>query len=573
MKAALYARYSTELQSAASIEDQFRVCARLADRQGFTVVARFDDAAISGGTSQRPGYQALLAAARTHDYDVIIAEDTSRLWRQLPEQWRAVAELTDLGVHIVTQDIDTRSENFKLLLSVHGAMADVYRDQIGYRTRRGLEGRARAGKAAGGRAYGYLPAAQSPTAQIEIHSEQADTVRRIFQRYADVKSPRWIAAELNRLGVPSPGASWNRTSVRLNSKRRHGWVPTAIHGDHKRGTGILNNRTYVGEVVWGRSKWTRSAADSKVRRWHHVTDQEQIVRRQDERLRIVPDELWQRVKARQRSIEGATVQLRSVLKRNGRLPRYVLSELLTCEECGSTFRNVNGREFGCASHRDGGMSACTNDVRVSIQVAERKLLNELAEDMLSDEGVALFERRLREYLRAAEKVAKPPKRQSAGLAKAEAEIVQIRQLMKAGTLSPLVGQAAIDKAEEAREAFAKPERAEKDVTRVLRMLPNAARMLRERVRAGNAGVRSPRSIITARNTLFNMFGGKVPMRRAAVKPGERPYLIARVGLNRAVLLEAAGSCVSKVVAGVGFFNSRYRLPLNRASYVVEKIAF
>ena len=89
MKAALYARYSIEAQSADSIEDQFRVCERLAERHGFTVVERFSDAAISGGTAERPGYQSLLAAARTKQFKVIVAEDTSRVWRSLPEQWRA----------------------------------------------------------------------------------------------------------------------------------------------------------------------------------------------------------------------------------------------------------------------------------------------------------------------------------------------------------------------------------------------------------------------------------------------------------------------------------------------------
>jgi DNA invertase Pin-like site-specific DNA recombinase len=149
LRAAVYARYSTEQQSAASIDDQFRVCDRIAERHGFRVVARFEDAGISGGTTRRPGYQSLLTAARTRQFDVIIAEDTSRLWRQQAEQWRAIAELSDLGLHIVTHDADTRSENYKLLLSIHGAMADVYRDQIAYRTKRGLEGRARTGKSAG----------------------------------------------------------------------------------------------------------------------------------------------------------------------------------------------------------------------------------------------------------------------------------------------------------------------------------------------------------------------------------------------------------------------------------------
>jgi site-specific DNA recombinase len=111
MKAALYARYSTAGQSGASIEDQHRVCTRLAERHGLDVVARFSDAAISGGTAERPGYQALLSAARRHEFDVIVAEDTSRLWRNLAEQAPRLAELSDLGVHVVTHDLDTRIES------------------------------------------------------------------------------------------------------------------------------------------------------------------------------------------------------------------------------------------------------------------------------------------------------------------------------------------------------------------------------------------------------------------------------------------------------------------------------
>src|SRR4029453_1718430 len=137
--------------------------------------------------------------------------------------------------------------------------------------------------------------------------------------------------------------SWNRTSERLNAKRKRGWVSPTIHGDRKRGTGILNNRAYIGEFLWGRSSWSRSAADSTKRRWQLVSDGAQVVKHHDERLRIVPQALWDAVKTRQHEIDGMTVTLRGVLKRKGRLPRYLLSGLLTCAECGGGFRCVNGR--------------------------------------------------------------------------------------------------------------------------------------------------------------------------------------------------------------------------------------
>jgi hypothetical protein len=96
------------------------------------------------------------------------------------------------------------------------------------------------------------------------------------------------------------------------------------------------------------------------------------------------------------------------------------------------------------------------------------------------------------------------------------------------------------------------------------MLPRAAEALRHRIGGGNLGLRDPRSIAQGRNTLFAMFGGKVQLRPAHVENGEKPYLIARVGLNREVLLESAG-VVSNVVAGAGFSNIRRRRALRRAA--------
>jgi DNA invertase Pin-like site-specific DNA recombinase len=82
MKAALYAPLlDRELVSG------------LNEHHSFTVVERFSDAAISEGASERPGYHALLAAARAKQFKIIVAEDTSRLWRSLPEQWRSVNRL------------------------------------------------------------------------------------------------------------------------------------------------------------------------------------------------------------------------------------------------------------------------------------------------------------------------------------------------------------------------------------------------------------------------------------------------------------------------------------------------
>ena len=400
-RAALYARFSTEKQRDASIDDQYRECERVAQASGFDIVARFEDKGISGGTAQRPGYQALLAAARRHEFDVIVTEDISRLWRNRTEFGPRSAELEDLGIHCLTAvGDDTRRDSWGLVLQIKQAMAEHARREASYRTRRGLEGNAIAGKPTGGRAYGYAPARDSASGQIEIDAAEAAVVLRIFELYADGWSPRSIAARLNEQGIPSPGARWARVERRSDAK----WLASAIHGDINRGTGILNNRRYLGSITWGRSEWKRSAADSKKRR-HRLLAAGSAHERADERLRIVPQELWDRVKARQALQSRASgAKVKAALQRRrsgGPTPKYLLSGLLKCSACSGTFVLTNATRYQCASHHDGGDSACSVSLSVPRERVEHVVLDCVETDLLSVERLTELEQRYADAQRGA----------------------------------------------------------------------------------------------------------------------------------------------------------------------------
>ena len=80
-RAALYARYSSDAQRAASIEDQVRLCRALAERQGWEVAEVFADRAVSAASRHRPGYQAMLDQVRDGGVDLVLAESLDRLSR------------------------------------------------------------------------------------------------------------------------------------------------------------------------------------------------------------------------------------------------------------------------------------------------------------------------------------------------------------------------------------------------------------------------------------------------------------------------------------------------------------
>ena len=84
VRAGIYARYSTDLQREASIEDQVRICRQLVDRESWTLVRTYSDAATSGASRLRSGYQKLLEDARAGVFDVVVAEALDRLSRDPP---------------------------------------------------------------------------------------------------------------------------------------------------------------------------------------------------------------------------------------------------------------------------------------------------------------------------------------------------------------------------------------------------------------------------------------------------------------------------------------------------------
>src|SRR3979411_1447819 len=86
-RAAIYARYSSDMQKVTSIDGQLLLCRKVAGRNSLDVVGEFVDAAKSGLTEDtRDGYQRLLEGVRKQDFDVIIVEHFRRFVARPPHQ-------------------------------------------------------------------------------------------------------------------------------------------------------------------------------------------------------------------------------------------------------------------------------------------------------------------------------------------------------------------------------------------------------------------------------------------------------------------------------------------------------
>jgi site-specific DNA recombinase len=123
LRSAAYARYSSDRQSPASIQDQLRKCKEYAAKQGWQFLEGhvYADEALSGAGGDRPEFVRMLQAASQlpRPFDVLLLDDTSRLSRNQGETARIFERLNFLGVRIVavSQGIDSQSEQADVLMT------------------------------------------------------------------------------------------------------------------------------------------------------------------------------------------------------------------------------------------------------------------------------------------------------------------------------------------------------------------------------------------------------------------------------------------------------------------------
>jgi len=252
IRVVLYARYSSDNQRDASIEDQLRACRDYADAQGWTIIDSYSDRAISGASLIRPGIQELITDANSGRFQILLTEAMDRLSRDQEDIAGLFKRMSFAGVKIVTL---SEGEINHLHIGLTGTMNALYLKELANKTRRGLRGRVELGKSGGGMCYGYDVVKQRDIhgeaicGERSINDDQAQIVRRIFRDYADGKSPKFIALSLNAEGHRGPLSG--------------AWSPSTINGNRERGTGILNNELYIGRLVWNRLRYIKDPSTGK----------------------------------------------------------------------------------------------------------------------------------------------------------------------------------------------------------------------------------------------------------------------------------------------------------------------
>ncbi|TVQ61271.1 MAG: recombinase family protein [Phycisphaerales bacterium] len=260
--------------------------------QGWTAITTpYDDGGYSGGSTDRPGLQRLLADISKRRVDVVVVYKVDRLSRSLADFARLMQTFDERGVSFVsvTQQFNTTTSMGRLTLNMLLSFAQFEREVTGERIRDKIAATKRKGVwVCGQPPLGYrLPREGDPGFStgdrvLRVIEPEAELVRAIFRGYLERASPVELAARLNAEG---------RTTKKWTSSRgvTHGGRPLNAAFIHR----VLTNPVYIGKIAHTRGRNIRGVPkQTEVHEGRHEP--------------IIDRATWDRVHAEMRTAERAS---------------------------------------------------------------------------------------------------------------------------------------------------------------------------------------------------------------------------------------------------------------------------
>lgn len=468
VKCAVYARYSTNNQREASIEDQIRKCRDAASSKQWEILDShiyFDKAQSGTRSHTRESFKEMMKVSMSADcpFQKILVDDTSRIARNTQDALNIFSLLTFYGVHVyyVSQNIDTSHETAEEMITINGLIDSLYIRNLAKETHRGMEGQVLKGYSGGSRRYGYrsepvfngkVDIYGNPDADgyiLKILPDEADTVIRIFsmfgeQGYSARKIVNILNSELIETGSPNP-------------PRGKYWCVSSLLGSKKSFRGILNNEIYIGRYYWNRLSSKRNPENGQ-RKVFLKNSSKWIVSSRPE-LQIISPDLWQKVKGRQKFIQQKTSG--KYTKGNSLYTSNVLTGLLKCSECGGNIVVVSGGKHskmcGCSSNWNKGEAVCSNQYKLSKIDIEDKVFKSLPLNMDTDDVVPVLLDKVNSIIKETSDRLHPGWRDSAlieQLKRVDKEISNFINAIRAGFISNIVKH-QLNEAERRRDGMQK----------------------------------------------------------------------------------------------------------------------
>ena len=369
MKAAIYARYSSDNQREESIDAQIRAIEEYCSKNNIQIVKIYADEARSATTDNRPQFLQMIRDSRYGVFNMILVHKLDRFARNRYDSAFYKHQLKLNGVRVVSilEQLDNSPESI-ILESVLEGMAEYYSANLAREVAKGMKETALQCKHNGGRPPLGFDVAKDKTYIINEH--ESKIVNLIYEMYSQGNGYNIILAELDKRGY--------------KSKLNKSFTKNSLHD-------ILVNEKYTGVYVF--NKTNRQKAGMNIKK---DKDPEEIIKIPGGMPLIIDQELWEEVQVK--------------MDRNKRAPGtasakeiYLLSGLIECGDCGGAMvgnRKRAGRNkdlystYECSTRK---RSKQCNAKSINKEFIENLVMDELIEKILSPEAIQELSQRIYNY--------------------------------------------------------------------------------------------------------------------------------------------------------------------------------
>lgn len=288
-----------------------------------------DDGKSATQTKKRDDFNAMIDACMAGKVDLVLTKSVSRFARNTVDALQCIRKLKEKNVPVIfeKEGVNTMESGGELLITILSSQAQEESRNISENTRWGLTRRFENGIISVNHKK-FLGYTKDADGNLIIVPDEAVIVKRIFREYLEGKSIIQIVKGLQDDGI--------KTVTGLEN-----WHPGTIDK-------MLSNEKFCGDACMQKTYTIDFLTKKKVKNQGYAP-QYYI---EDNHEAIIPKELFHQVqveKARRASLNKAAVTRKANKAKKEKSKyssKYVLTELLTCGECGHSYRRQTWSKYG-----------------------------------------------------------------------------------------------------------------------------------------------------------------------------------------------------------------------------------
>ncbi len=292
---------------------------RIAAQPEWTMVDMFaDEGKTATSTKKRKDFLRMIKACEKGKVDLVITKSVSRFCRNTLDGLDYVRKLKRMGVGVFfeKENVNTLYMDNEMILTFMMSQAQAESESMSGNIRWGHRKNFKDGKVYFHYA-GFLGYRRGEDNLPEIDPDEAETVRRIFSRYLIGHSVAKIISDLEADGIKT---------VRGKEKWNDGVIRGMLKNEKYMGDALLQ-KTYIADIFTRQTKKN----NGELPQYYVENSHPAIIDRLT--FQRVQEEM-----ARRSSLKKVSAAAKTELaKYSG---KYVLTELLSCEDCGSPYRRV-----------------------------------------------------------------------------------------------------------------------------------------------------------------------------------------------------------------------------------------